>query len=146
MFPQRFLDVPSGYDIAVCARYEKGIVRFDFLNGTALLDGKAAPAMRTAQDYREWLESECNRHQIPIASLEEASMRVEFVVSDYNEGQGLLVQLNSAHFYFSCESCVRTDEKSYTSRQDAGKHWGYGWYWEQLYGRIRRSELGGEPR
>jgi hypothetical protein len=134
MLPQRFLDLPEGLDLAVLAREKNGVVELDFLQGTASINGLSKPEMRTGASYREWLLRESEAHGIPAEALLHASMNVAFEVTgiEVKESHGHV--FHSATFSFECTSELRTDEKSYICRSSGAKAWGYGHYWEQLYG------------
>lgn len=134
MFPQRFLDLAEGLDLAVLAREKHGVVEFDFLQGTASIGGLSKPEMRTGAVCREWLLKEAEAHDIPADALLHASMNVAFEVTgiDVKESYGHVFR--SAHFSFECTSQLRTDEKTYTGHASGAKSWEYGYYWDQLHG------------
>ena len=134
MLPQRFLDLPEGFDLAILAEQKSGIVDFDFLNGTALIAGIPQPQLRTSASYREWLLREADAHGVPLEALQHASMNVAFEVSEIEVRESYGHVFRSATFKFECSSHLRTDEKSYVSSSSGTKAWGYGHYWEQLFG------------
>jgi hypothetical protein len=39
MLPQRFLDLPGSFDLAVLARQRKGVATFNALTGESFIDG-----------------------------------------------------------------------------------------------------------
>lgn len=134
MFPQRFLDLPSGYDLAVLAKAERGRALFDFLGGTSSIDGTSQPNLRTGASYRDWLLKEAASHGIDAGALVHASMEVAFEVTGIEIKESFGHVSHSATFTFQCASEVRTDERSYSCQSVGTKSWGYGWYWEQLFG------------
>lgn len=139
MFPQRFLDLPEGFDLAVLAREKSGIVEFDFLRGIASIGDVPKPEMRTGASYREWLLRESAAHGIPAEALLHASMKVAFNVSgiEVKESDGHV--FHSATFSFHCTRALRTDEKSCIGRSSGSKAWNYGYYWALLYGDEPRT-------
>ncbi|MCC7248937.1 MAG: hypothetical protein IT473_09970 [Lysobacter sp.] len=134
MFPQRFLDLPEGVDLAVLADKKSGVAVFDFLEGTASIDGVRHPEMRTGDRYRTWLLKEAEAHGIPFDAFLRASMTVEFEVTNIRIEESFGHTFRSANFGFTCMSELRTDEKSYLIRSCGSKEWGYGNYWQQLFG------------
>jgi len=134
MLPQRFQDLPDGFDLAILAREKRGVVEFDFLQGTASIDGVSQPQMRTTASFRAWLMKEAEAHDIPMEALVHASMSVAFEVTGGQVKESFGHVLHSATFSFECASDLRTDEKSYACRTSGSKAWSYGHYWEQLSG------------
>lgn len=134
MFPQRFLDHPEGYDLAILAKEKSGIVEFDFLQGTASIAGVPQPEMRTSANFQAWLLRESEAHGIPMESLLHASMKVAFEVTGIEVKESFAHVSRSATFSFECASGLRIDERSYVCRSSGSKAWGYGHYWEQLFG------------
>ena len=116
------------------AKQKRGLLEFDFLRGTAFIDGIAQPDMRTASRFAEWLESESERRNIPMHALLSASMAVVFDVTDIEVRESFGHVFCSANFSFDCVSEMRTDEKSYLCRASASKVWSYGDYWQKLFG------------
>lgn len=139
MLPQRFLDLPDGFDLGILAGKRNGRVIFDFLQGSASIDGIAHPQMRTGTLYREWLLKEAAAHRIPADALLYASMEVEFDVAGIRITESYGHVFRSATFHFGCASELRTDEKSYTGRSSGVKAWGYGYYWDKLFGAADRG-------
>ena len=134
MFPQKFLDLPEGHDLAILAKEKSGVVEFDFLQGTALIAGVSRPEFRTSTNFRAWLVRESEAHGIPFESLLQASMRVAFEVTGIEVKESFGHVSRSATFSFVCESDLRTDERSYVCRSSGSKAWGYHHYWEKLFG------------
>ena len=58
MLPQRFLDLPSGFDVAVLAKHRKGVATFNALTGESAIDGTPDADLRTAGEYQSWLLKE----------------------------------------------------------------------------------------
>ena len=134
MFPQRFIDLPEGYDLALLARAKRGVASFNLLEGTASIDGVPEPLLRTASSYREWLHKEAAAHGVELEGIRSASMEVRFEVDAVEVEESFGHVSHSARFRFECASELRTDEKSYTCESSCERQWGYGWYWEQLFG------------
>lgn len=135
MLPQRFLDLPRGFDLAVFAKYERGVATFNVLTGESLIDGAPVAQLRTGSEYRSWLLKELESHHIPPNALLSAELSVAFVVEDIQVRESFGHVFRSAHFTFDCSSTLRTDEKCYECRSEGRKAWGYDPpYWSQLYG------------
>ena len=133
MLPQRFLDLPEGFDLAILAKEKNGTAVFDFLQATASIDGVSQPEMRTSANYRAWLLVEAERHGIPAAELLHASMNVAFDVTGIEVKESFGHIFHSATFSFECASELRTAARSYGCRSSGSKAWSYGYYWEQLF-------------
>lgn len=134
MLPQRFLDLPSGFDLAVFVKHRKGIATFNALTGESAIDGLPDANLRTGGEYQSWLLKELESHHIASGSVLSAELRVSFVVEDIQIKESYGHVFRSAHFSFSCVSVLRTDEKTYECRSDGAKAWGYDPpYWSQLY-------------
>ena len=136
MLPQRFLDLPDGFDLAALANEKSGVVVFDFLQDIASIDGVPHPEMRTSANYRAWLLKEAEAHGIEVGALLHASMTVAFQVTGFTVKESFGHVSRSATFKFDCVSELRTDEKSYTNRSSRTKAWGYDYYWEKLFGAV----------
>jgi hypothetical protein len=134
MLPQRFLDLPDGFDLAIMASKGMGAVVFDLIAGTASIDGISQPQMRTSSLYRAWLLEEAATHRVPASALSRASMRVVFEVTELQVKESFGHIFRSANFRFECVSELCTDEKLYVCRASRSRAWGYAYYWEQLYG------------
>jgi hypothetical protein len=129
-----FLDLPSGYDIALCAKYRRGELIFDFPRGSATVNGEACPEPCTGERYREWLLRELATHRIPVDALRIAKMTARFEVKDNRARHPDGVTFLDAYFSFDCESELTTDEKSYTCRGSHAQAWGCDYHWEKLFG------------
>jgi hypothetical protein len=139
MLPQRFLDLPSGYDLARFARLSAGTLEIDFLSGECRHNGAPVAPFETCAEYRAWVDREAERHHIPREGLALVAMTVDFVVGDVEMKHLFRHDFRSAVFRFDCRSEVQTDEKTYASHQTAEQRWGYGYYWEKLYGAEESS-------
>ena len=128
MFPQRFLDLPGGFDLAVLAKEKSGIVVFDFLQGTASIGGISQPEMRTGAEFRTWLLREAAAHGISMEALLRASMSVAFEVTGIEVKESFGHVFHIATFSFECASERLTDEKSYACCSSGSKTWAYGYY------------------
>ena len=125
MLPQRFLDLPSGFDLAVFANHQQGVALFNILNGEASIDGAPNVDLRTAGEYRVWLEREMVNHHIAQDELLKAELGVSFVVENVQVKASYGHQFRSAQFSFHCESNLRTDEAAYECRRSDVKVWGF---------------------
>jgi len=138
MLPQRFLDLPSGFDLAVFANHEKGVALFNILTGEAFIDGVPNVDLRTASEYQAWLGKEMANHRIAKDALLKAEFGVSFVVDNMQLKESYGHQFRSAQFSFHCESILRTDEAEYECRRNDVKVWGFDPpYWTQLYGSAK---------
>jgi hypothetical protein len=139
MLPQRFLGLPDGFDLAILAKERSGVAVFDVLKGTASINDALRPELRTAASYRAWLLSEAEAHGIPIDGIAHALMSVTFEVTGIEVKESFGHVSHNATFTFDCTSELRTDEKSYCCRSSGSKVWGYGHYWEHLFGTPGRG-------
>ena len=137
MLPQRFLDLPEGFDLAILAKEKRGTAVFDFLQASASIDGVYQPEMRTSASYSAWLLVEAERHGIPVSALLHASMNVTFEVTGIEVKESYGHIFHSAIFNFECASEFRTAARSYVCQSSRSKAWSYGYYWEQLFGSGR---------
>jgi len=135
MLPQRFLDLPSGFDLAVFAKYRQGVATFNVLNGEANIDGVPDSNLRTGSEYQAWLLKELEAHHVSPDALLSASLVVSFLVENIEIKESYGHVFRSAHFTFRCSSAINTDEKTYEGQSEGSKAWGYDPpYWSQLYG------------
>jgi hypothetical protein len=135
MLPQRFLDLPSGFDLAVFANHQKGYALFNVLTGEASIDGAPNVDLRTANEYRAWLEREMVAHRIAQDAFLKAELGISFVVENVQLKESYGNVFRSAQFSFRCESTFHTDEAEYECRRSDVKTWGFDPpYWTQLYG------------
>lgn len=125
MFPQRFLDLPEGGDLAVFARHVQGTAMFDLLAGTACIDCVEAPALVTPHTYRAWLLRELERHHIDEAMLRSVVLSVDFTVADIRIRDLGVFRGGAASFAFDCMCTVATDARIYTCSRTGEKRWGY---------------------
>lgn len=138
MLPQRFIDSPSGFDLAVFANHQQGTALFDILTGQASIDGVPNVDLRTASEYQAWLEKEMANHRIAQDALLKAELGVFFVVENVQLKESYGHKFRSAQFSFQCESTLRTDEAEYKCRRSDVKVWGFDPpYWTQLYGSAK---------
>jgi hypothetical protein len=135
MLPQRFLDLPSGFDLAVFAKHRRGVATFDVLNGRSEIDGTPVADLRTGAEYRAWLAKELAAHRISSSMLVSVELTVAFVVEDIQAKESYGHVFRSANFTFECTSTLRTDEKSYQRHSKGTQAWGFDPpYWTELYG------------
>jgi hypothetical protein len=125
MFPQRFLDLPEGGDLAVFARHGQGTAIFDLLAGTSHVDGIDAPEMTTAHVYRAWLLRELERHHIDTAMLRSVVLSVDFTATRIRVRDLGAERIGEACFVFDCVCTVETDTRTYTGARAGEKEWGY---------------------
>lgn len=81
VFCQRFIDLPSGYDLATFVHLGSGFYQLDILNGHCMRDGVSISSLMTCQEYRDWLQMQLAKRNIPLEALQ-VSMRIEVLISD----------------------------------------------------------------
>jgi len=134
MMPQKFIDLPSGFDLARMVRLGSGTVSLNIHTGECRHNGELIETMETALQYREWIEREMVRHHVDVAGITGIDMTIEVKVSDVQARTSYGHLFASAVFSFDCCGQVRTEEKVYCGRQSGVKTWGFDYYWEKLYG------------
>lgn len=122
VFCQRFIDLPSGYDLAAFARHGSGIYLADILSGESSLDGKPIPRLRTCDDYKEWLFVQLDKRGIPHEAIRLAFLRIHVVVDKVRIRSSYGHQSADAQVSFDCQSEINTDEKSYAGRMGGIKN------------------------
>lgn len=125
MFPQNFLDLPPGRDLALFAEHGKGTAIFDLLADTACIDGVDMPALVTSHVYRAWLLRELERHHIDEAMLRSVVLSVDFTVTRIRVRDLGVDRIGEAWFAFDCVCTVATDTRTYTGARADEKEWGY---------------------
>lgn len=133
VFCQRFVDLPSGYDLATFVHLGSGFYYLDILNGHCTRDGVFIPPLMTCQEYREWLQTQLAKRNIPLESLR-IRMGINVLVSDVKVKTSFGHVFASAFFECNCRSEIRTDEKKYLGHYRGAKAWGFDWYYQKLYG------------
>jgi hypothetical protein len=133
VFCQKFIDLPSGYDLATFAHLGSGFYHLDILNGNCTRDGISIPSLETCKNYREWLQTQLNKRNIPLESLR-VTMGINVLVSDVEIKTSFGHVFASAFFECNCRSELRTNEKKYVEHRRGAKAWGFDWYYQKLYG------------
>jgi hypothetical protein len=136
VFCQRYLQLPSGYDLASFAHYGSGTYELDILSGECAFNGQTIPKLKTCDVYKEWLLKQLNQHLISPDGIEAANLKVEVEISQVRVWQSYGHEYATAHFAFDCQSEIRTDERSYISRMSGQQLWAFDWYYNQLYGSV----------
>ncbi|SRR6266513_3962637 len=136
LFCQQIIDLPSGYLLAAFAHHGSGTYKANILTGECTFNGKPIPALRTCEDYREWLTKQLEKHGIESSGIKEVLLRVVVKVDDVKVRSSYGHQFAEAHFAFDCRSEIRTDEKSYQGQMACEKDWGFDWYYMRLYGNL----------
>ena len=114
MFPQNFIDLPPGRDLALFADHGKGTASFDLLADTTRIDGVDMPALVTSHVYRAWLLRELERHHIDEAMLRSVVLSVDFTVTRARVRDLGVDRIGEACFTFGCVCTVATDTQTYT--------------------------------
>lgn len=136
VFCQRVVDLPSGYDLASFARYGSGRYVLSILTGECSHNGVSIPKLNTCDVYVEWLSTQLAKHGIEKRQIEEARLEIDVVVQNVNVRSSYGQRFASAHFFFDCQSEIRTDEKAYRGHVSGNREWGFDWYYEKLYGEL----------
>jgi hypothetical protein len=134
VFCQKFIDLPSGYDLAVFVKLGSGTASLDILTGQCCFGNGSTERLETCLEHRAWWEKQLDKHNIPLSGLEFVTMKIEFRVTDVMIKESYGHNQSHADFWFKCTSEIRTAEASYCGQYEGLKKWGYGYYWQQLYG------------
>ena len=135
-FCQRILDLPDGYDLACFARYGTGTYKANILTGDCSHNGNSIPSLRLCEIYQKWMDQQLEKHRIERAGILEAIVRIQIEVKDVSLRSSFGHRFASAHFFFRCQSEIKTDEKSYVGQMHGDKEWGFDWFYEQQYGAL----------
>lgn len=139
VFCQRFIDLPSGYDLATFANLRSGTASLDILSGECVFSGVPIRHLHTCDENRTWLDEQCRKHGIPFAGIVKAVMTITVDVTDIVVKTSSWDTSRSARFAFECQSQIATDEKVYEGRAAGHKVWGFAYYWEKLYGSAEHA-------
>jgi hypothetical protein len=134
VFCQRFLQLPNGYDIATLVHLGSGVYELDVLNGYCSYNGTGIEKLKTCVEYKQWLVTQLNKHQIPLDSIQRVSFVINATIGKPNVKISFGHVFASANFGFDCCGEIKTDEKTYSSKMQGEKAWGFGLYYEKLYG------------
>jgi hypothetical protein len=137
VFCQKFVDLPSGYDLATFVHFRSGFYLLDIVSGDCTRDGTPIPPLMTCKEYREWLQDQLTRRKIPLESLR-VTMGINVLVSAVKVKTSFGHIFASAFFECNCRSAIRTDEKTYLGHHRGAKAWGFDWYYQRLYGNPMR--------
>ena len=135
MFCQKFVDLPSGYDLATFVHLGSGFYLLDILHGHCSRNGLPIPPLTTCTEYRDWLQMQLTKCNIPLESLQ-INMGINVLVSDIKVSTSFGHVFASACFECKCRSEIRTDEKSYLGHYRGARKWGFDWYYQKLYGNL----------
>jgi hypothetical protein len=135
-FCQRVIDLPDGYDLASFAYYGSGTFNANILSGDCAHNGNPIPQLRLCTVFREWMRGQMDKHGIKSDGIREAVMQIKVEVTGVNLRRSFGHRFASAHFSFTCNSEIKTDEKSYVGKMQGEKDWGFDWYYEKLYGSL----------
>jgi hypothetical protein len=137
IFCQKFIQLPSGFDLATFAHFGSGKYYMDILSGESYYNGSKILTLETCKEHKTWLIAQLEKRDFTIDDLEHAHLETEVKVSNIITKQ-LTTKFSSAfaHFSFNCFSEIRTNEKSYTSKTFHQQNWGFDYYYQQLYGSV----------
>jgi hypothetical protein len=130
---QRFVDLPSGFDLATFAQLGSGCYSLDLFTGVCTRDGESIAELKTCADGRGWLEAQLASHRVP-SGLAGACMRVEVTVSDVGVKRSYGHVKAWATFALSCTTELSTDEKQYIGHEARTRAWCFDLYYQKLYG------------
>ena len=133
VFCQRFIDLPSGHDLATFVYLGSGSATLDILSGECTFNGNPIRSLHTCAEDRKWLEEQCAKHHIPLAGILGATMAIAVDVTNVVVRSAFGYTHRSACFAFVCRSKIATDEKSYVGQAAGEKTWGFDFYWDELY-------------
>jgi hypothetical protein len=136
VFCQRVINLPDGYDLASFAHYGSGKYKANISTGECSYNGTPIPQLRLCRTYQEWLRTQFEKHGVRQDGIRAATLEVKVAVRDVNLLSSYGHRFASAHFFFECQSEIRSDEKTYVGRMDGDKEWGYNWYSQRLYGAL----------
>jgi hypothetical protein len=136
VFCQRFIDLPSGHDLATFAYLGSGSASLNILSGECAFNGTPIRSLHTCDRYKKWLEEQCGKQHIPITAIVSAEMTIAVQVSNSVVRTSFGYTHRSADFAFACQSRIATDERVYEGRAAGEKAWGFDFYWDELYGQT----------
>lgn len=131
---QKFVDLPNGYDLATLAKLGSGVVSINILTDQCFFEESPIEPLRTCAEHRQWLQIQLAKRQLSLAVFESISMSVEFRVTDTILDKPYGHDFRHADFWLKCTSEIRTPEAKYNGSSERQKKWGYGNYWQDLYG------------
>ena len=136
VFCQRVINLPDGYDVATFAHYGSGVYKANILTCDCTYQGIPIPKLNLCDIYQEWLHAQMDTHRIQPDGIQVAILGVKVLVEQVSLRNSYGHRFASAHFFFECQSEIRTDEKTYMGRMLGDKEWGFDYYYEQLYGPL----------
>lgn len=136
VFCQRVIDLPSGYDLASFAHYGSGKYTLNILAGECSRNGTPIPKLETCDVYDEWLRTQLEKHGVEQNKICEVLLDIDVDVQNVKLRSSYGHRFAEAHFFFDCQSAIRTDEKAYVGHMAGDKEWNFDWYYEKLYGKL----------
>jgi len=136
VFCQRFIDVPSGYDLATLVHSGSGTASLNVLTGHCTFNDAPIRSLDACAQNKSWLEERCHKHGISVGDIICATMTVEVRISNVAVKTSFGYTKRSASFAFVCQSQITTDEKRYVGHAAGERVWGFDFYWERLYGPL----------
>ncbi len=137
VFCQKFIQLPSGYDLASFVYYGSGNYYLDILNEISLLNEQVIPNLETCKEHKKWLLIQSENHNISFEEYNKASLKIFVKIRNKKIEESFGHTFGMTHFTFECESEIKTNEKTYSSKMSHEQRWGFDWYYEQLYGSLK---------
>jgi hypothetical protein len=114
VFCQRFIDLPSGYDLAAFAHMGTGTASLDVMTGQCTFNGAPIRPLETCAQNRIWLEEQCRKHRIPIAAIEDQRRQI---LND------LLLRVVYSQFIRSGTRIAKMGFRQKNGKIDDGRRW-----------------------
>lgn len=120
------------------AELGSGSLTIDVLTGQCSFEGRSIPQLRIAEELRLWLRRDLEANQIPVESIDRATLVAKLLLSEiaWDDGttheiwfkDGQPMHTDTMHrCAIACEAQVVTDEAVYRSELDDVEEWPPGW-------------------
>lgn len=98
------------YDFLV--KHGSGVLEIDVLSGRCLCNGEPAPTLSIAMTLLSWLKEDLAQHSVPLDSIDEAFLKVNFRVFE----QATRNPMKTVSGSFECFSRLRSGSDVYESQ------------------------------
>ena len=123
---QMFLASLTNSDRINFVIFGSGVVSMDFLTQRCTHNNIAVSPLFYCISYRDWLNEQCAKHELDIARLTAAELRVEMKVRTFRKVTGGIRGWLSTSMDFSCLSRITTKEREYTCEMADSQEMGLG--------------------